>query len=238
MGLSGTSRHSREVPGARVIWVVLVAAGTGERLGADRPKAFVQLAGRPLLAESLGRLAGASRIDGIVIAAPAGWERETTELGSQLGEGKVVEVVTGGATRAESVARALAAVPEEARVVVVHDAARALVDEAVLGRVLAALDAGWDGAIPGMPVSDTVKRVEGDRVLETLDRGSLVAAQTPQAFLAAALRAAFATDRSSATDCASLVERAGGRVVVVDGDPRLLKVTTTDDLERVERWLR
>jgi 2-C-methyl-D-erythritol 4-phosphate cytidylyltransferase len=143
--------------------------------------------------------------------------------------------VTGGATRAESVRAALAEVPDDATVVLVHDAARPLLPEEVLERVLTALNAGWDGAVPGLPVSDTVKRVEGDRIVETLERDSLVAVQTPQAFLAGVFRRAL--EGGEGTDCAALVERAGGRVTWVQGDERLRKVTTKADLELVASWL-
>jgi 2-C-methyl-D-erythritol 4-phosphate cytidylyltransferase len=131
----------------------------------------------------------------------------------------------------------LAEVPEEAAVVLVHDAARPLLPEAVIERVLAPLSEGWDGVVPAVPLADTVKRVEGERVVETLQRDDLVAVQTPQAFLADTLRRAVDGDVSSATDCASLVEAQGGRVKVVAGDSRLLKITDADDLALVESWL-
>ena len=145
--------------------------------------------------------------------------------------------MTGGATRADSVRAAFEDVPEDALVVLVHDAARPLLDDAVVERVLAPLAEGFDGVIPALPIPDTVKRVDGDIVVETVERGDLVGAQTPQAFLAPALRRALAGDVPEATDCASLVERAGGRVAVAEGDPRLLKVTTTADLALVETLL-
>jgi 2-C-methyl-D-erythritol 4-phosphate cytidylyltransferase len=216
---------------------VLVAAGAGERLGIDRPKAFAVLAGRPLLAESLDRLDRCPWIDAIVVAAPPGWEEPSILLSEELAATKVVSCVTGGATRAESVRAALADVPEDALVVLVHDAARPLVDDAVVERVLGPLADGFDGAVPGLPITDTVKRVEHGAVAETVVREGLVRTQTPQAFLAPPFRRAYAGDLSGATDCASLVERTGGRVAVVDGDPRLLKVTTPDDLALVEALL-
>ena len=218
-------------------WAVLVAAGVGERLGLDRPKAFARLAGRPLLAESLDRLDRCPWVDAIVVAAPAGWEEPAILLSEELATGKVVACVTGGATRAESVRNALAEVGEEALVILVHDAARPLLTDEVVGRVLEPLAAGVDGVVPARPVADTLKRVEGDRVVETVPRHGLMGAQTPQAFLAPSLRDAFAGDVTGATDCASLVERAGGRVAIVEGDPRLLKVTTSEDLALVESWL-
>ena len=219
------------------VWAVLAAAGRGERLGSDRPKAFAGLGGRPLLAESLERLEGSEWIDFIVIAAPPDWEEPAILLAEELGAGKVSSVVTGGASRSESVREALAEVADDAAVVLVHDAARPLVPEAVIERVLAPLSEGWDGVVPALPLSDTVKRVEGGRVVETLPRGELVAVQTPQAFIASVLREALAGDVSEASDCASLVEARGGRVKVVEGDPSLLKVTSAEDLELVETRL-
>jgi 2-C-methyl-D-erythritol 4-phosphate cytidylyltransferase len=218
-------------------WAVLVAAGSGSRLGGEHPKAFVALGGRPLLAESLERLDLSDWIDAIVVAAPADWEEPTILLAEELVASKVASVVTGGATRAESVRNALAEVAADALVVIVHDAARPLVDDAVLERVLGGLAEGVDGVVPGMPVSDTVKRIERGVVAETVARDGLVTVQTPQAFLAERLRSAYAGDLTGATDCASLVERAGGRIGVVEGDARLLKVTTAADLALVERFL-
>jgi 2-C-methyl-D-erythritol 4-phosphate cytidylyltransferase len=218
-------------------WALIAAAGTGDRLGLDRPKAFASLGGRPLLAESLDRLDRCPWIDAAVVAAPPGWEEPAILLAEELAATKIVACVPGGATRAESVRAALAEVPDDALVVVVHDAARPLVTDEVVERVLAPLAEGHAGVVPVLPISDTVKRVEGGVVVETVDRIGLVGAQTPQAFLAPALRTALAGDISGATDCASLVERAGGRVAVVDGDPRLLKVTSQDDLALVESWL-
>lgn len=210
----------------------------GQRLGIDRPKAFAALAGRPLLAESLDRLDRCPWVDAIVVAAPPGWEEPAILLAEELAAVKVVACVPGGATRAESVRAALAEVPDEALVVLVHDAARPLLADEVVERVLGRLVEGYDGAVPVLPLADTVKRVEAGVVRETVSREGLVAAQTPQAFLLPALRRAFAGgDVAGATDCASLVERAGGRVAVVDGDPRLLKVTTRADLALVETLL-
>ena len=207
--------------------------GHGERLGGDRPKAFAALAGRPLLAESLERLDASEWVDAIVVAAPPGWEEPAILLAEELIASKVTSVVAGGETRAESVRNALAEASDEAIVVLVHDAARPLVDDAVIARVLGRLDGTVDGVVPGVAVQDTVKRVSGGVVAETLHRDGLVAVQTPQAFVAESLRAAFGSDLAGATDCASLVERRGGRVAVVEGDPRLAKVTTLADLERV-----
>lgn len=219
------------------VWAILVAAGAGRRLGADRPKAFAPLGGRPLLAESLERLEHSDWIDAIVVAAPPEWVEPAILLAEELVASKVTSVVTGGATRAESVRAALAEVAGDALVVLVHDAARPLLEDELIARVLVPLSEGWDGVVPGLSLSDTVKRVEGQRVIDTVDRTGLVAVQTPQAFRADVLRAAYDGDLAAATDCSSLVERRGGRITVVDGDPRLLKVTTKADLAIVESWL-
>jgi len=219
------------------VWAVLAAAGSGERLGADRPKAFARLGERVLLAESLERLDASDWVDAIVVAAPAGWEEPVILLAEELGCAKVGACVTGGATRAESVRAALEEVADDAAAILVHDAARPLVTDDVIGRVLAPLSEGWDGAVPALPLDDTVKRVRDGTVVETLDRSELVAIQTPQAFVASVLRDAFAGDVATASDCASLVERRGGRIHVVEGDPRLVKVTSRADLELVASWL-
>ena len=217
------------------VWAVIAAAGSGERLGLDRPKAFANLRDRPLLAESLERLEGSDWIDSIVVAAPPDWEEPVILLAEELGCGKVAEAVTGGTTRAASVAAAISVVPEDAAVALVHDAARPVLPDEVIERVLTALNEGWDGAIPVMSLTDTVKRVESDRVVETVEREGLAVAQTPQAFVAPVLRAALSDD--DATDCSALVEARGGRIKAVTGDPRLIKVTGPEDLETVERLL-
>jgi 2-C-methyl-D-erythritol 4-phosphate cytidylyltransferase len=218
------------------VWAVLVAAGRGERLGEDRPKAFVRLGELPLLAEPLRRLDESEWVDAVVLVAPPGWEEPAILLAEEIGASKVTACVTGGETRSDSVRVGVAEVPEDAAAILVHDAARPLLPDDLIGRLLAALADGFDGAVPALPLSDTVKRVAGELVVETLDRAELVAVQTPQAFVAAVLRACVESTRS-ATDCASLVEKAGGRVRIVEGDERLLKVTTRADLERVAAWL-
>lgn len=218
------------------VWAVLVAAGRGERLGDDRPKAFVRLGRLPLLAEPLRRLDTSPRVDAIVLVAPPGWEEPAILLAEEVGASKVGACVAGGASRADSVRAGVAEVPDEAAVILVHDAARPLVSDDVVERVLAALREGVDGAVPGLPVADTVKRVRAGIVTETLPRDELVAVQTPQAFVAAVLREAL-RGGGEGPDCASLVEAAGGRVAVVAGHERLLKVTTSADLDRLAAWL-
>jgi 2-C-methyl-D-erythritol 4-phosphate cytidylyltransferase len=220
------------------VWAVLVAAGRGDRLGVDRPKAFARMGERVLLAEPLERLEGSDWVDAIVLVAPEGWEEPAILLAEELGCGKVTACVAGGSTRAESVRIGVGEVPADAAVVLVHDAARPLLEESVVERVLAALGEGYDGAIPGLPIADTVKRLSGADVVETVPRENLVAVQTPQAFVASVLRAALDGDVGAASDCASLVEARGGRVKVVEGDRRLLKVTEPADLELVASWLR
>ncbi len=158
----------------------------------------------------------------MVVVLPPGQAGGWTDTGATA--------VDGGATRAESVRAGLAAVPADAAVIVVHDAARPLADAALYGRVVAAVRAGAEGAVPAVPVSDTLKRVEGDRITATVARAGLWAVQTPQAFAAGALRAAHAGG-DDATDDAALVEARGGRVVVVPGTARNLKITVSDDVE-------
>ncbi len=222
------------------VWAILVAAGRGERLGLDRPKAFANLGEEPLLAEPLRRLDASPWVDAIVLVAPPGWEEPAILLAEEEGCGKVRACVTGGEERSDSVRAGLAEVPDDALVILVHDAARPLVTDEIVERLLAPLSEGWDGAVPGMPVGDTLKRVGGDGGVEkTVSREGLWAVQTPQAFAADTFRRAFSPSNTvlQATDCAGHVEAAGGRVKVVEGDPRLLKVTTADDLDRIASWL-
>jgi len=202
---------------------IVPAGGSGERLGADRPKAFVVCAGRPLIEWSLDVL---DRLcDRVVVAAPPDWVRPGW--------------VEGGPSRSASVRNALAAAPD-ARTVVVHDAARPLVTAQLVQACLDAL-VGVDGAIAAAPVTDTVKESYPDgTVLRTLDRSRLWAVQTPQVFRGESLRRALDVDDAvlaGATDDASLVEAAGGSVRLVEAPPGNLKVTTTDDLARAEAAL-
>lgn len=212
---------------------VLAAAGSGERLGRGGPKALVELAGRPLLEWSLEPLAAVC--DSVVVALPAGVEHAFP------GEGSVT-AVAGGASRSESVLRAARTAPDAA-VFVVHDAARPLVTRDLVERCVEGLEPDWDGAVAAAPVSDTVKEAAaGDlRVLSTLDRSTLWAVQTPQAFRARAFLDALegaGPDRlAAATDDASLVEAAGGRVRLVEAPPENLKVTRAGDIATAEAVL-
>jgi len=222
------------------VWAILVAAGRGERLGLDRPKAFAKLGDEPLLAEPLRRLEACSWVDAIVLVAPPGWEEPAILIAEEEGCGKVRACVPGGEERSDSVRAGLAEVADDAVVILVHDAARPLIHDAVVERVLAPLSEGWDGAVPGLAVGDTLKRVGSDGgVEETVARDGLWAVQTPQAFAADTFRRAFSPSNTlvQATDCAGHVEAMGGRVKVVEGDPRLLKVTTLADLDRIAAWL-
>jgi 2-C-methyl-D-erythritol 4-phosphate cytidylyltransferase len=219
------------------VWAVLVAAGRGERLGGDRPKAFVRLGDLPLLAEPLRRVDESEWVDSIVVVAPPEWEEPAILLAEEIGASKAVACVTGGETRTASVRAGVGEVPEDVAVIVVHDAARPVLPEEMVPRLLEALGAGFDGVVPALALSDTVKRVARGVVVETLDREGLVSVQTPQAFVAPVLREALSGDISTASDCSSLVEARGGRVKVVEGDRRLLKVTDADDLALVESWL-
>ena len=190
-----------------------------------------------MLAHSLKMLDDHPAVDGIVLVVPEGWEEPATLLADDLVAGKVAAAVTGGSTRAGSVAAGLAAVPDDADLIVVHDAARPFATPELVSRVLEALGHA-SGAVPGVPLTDTVKRVSAGLVVETPDRSALVAVQTPQGFRADALRRAYAQPAqvlAAATDCASLVEATGGRVAVVEGDPANLKVTTSDDLAEARR---
>ena len=202
---------------------IVPAGGSGERLGADRPKAFVVCAGRPLIDWSLEVLEAVC--DRVVVAAPPDWLRDGW--------------VEGGPSRSQSVGNALAAAPD-ARTVVVHDAARPLVTRELVEECVGAL-LGVDGAIAAAPVTDTVKEAYPDgTVLRTLDRSRLWAVQTPQVFRAEALRRALDVDDetlAAATDDASLVEAAGGTIRLVEAPPGNFKVTTEGDLARAEAAL-
>ncbi|MGI9658131.1 MAG: 2-C-methyl-D-erythritol 4-phosphate cytidylyltransferase [Gaiellaceae bacterium] len=221
------------------VWAILVAAGRGERLAADRPKAFVAFNGRPLLAESLSRLDSSEYIDNVVVVAPIGWEEPAILCAEEESASKVVACVCGGDTRADSVRAGVAEISEDAGVILIHDAARPLVTDEVVSRVLGALEEdGIDGAVPGLAIPDTIKQTADGLVERTIPRDGLFAVQTPQGFRAEVFRRALAESGDSPTDCAGLVEAAGGRVRVVAGDRCLTKVTTPADLAFVEELAR
>lgn len=209
---------------------IVVAGGSGQRFG--RAKQFDLLAGRRILDWSIA--AASSVADELVVVVPA--EAVVSETAGEVAQLHRALVVAGGATRSASVRAGLGAVSARASVVVVHDAARPLASPALFRAVVAAISEGADGAIPGVPVRDTLKRSVSGVVVATVDREGLVGAQTPQAFRAEVLRAAHA-EEPDATDDAGLVEAAGGRVVVVPGEARNLKLTSPDDLPLLEALL-
>jgi 2-C-methyl-D-erythritol 4-phosphate cytidylyltransferase len=223
-------------PGAAT--AVLLAAGSGRRLGGDEPKAFLWIGGRPLVALSSSAAAVSPVIGSLVVAVPAGMEERATEV--LAGIDLPVRVVTGGETRHESVALALDAVPDGVSVVVCHDAARPFAPPDLFSAVVEAVDEHVDGAIPVVPIADTVKRVLAGRIVGTESREGLALAQTPQAFRLEALREAHerASEASVAfTDDAGVLEWAGYRVAAVQGDPRNFKITTLLDLARAQARL-
>lgn len=211
---------------------IVPAAGSGQRLGAGIPKALVELAGRPILAHAVAGLVAEPRIGWVVLCAPAGLEARVDEVGRRAAVGSSAHLVTvtGGASRAESVARGLAAVPDDVRVVLVHDAARCLVPTSVVADVIDAVLAGAAAVVPGLPVVDTIREVDPSGASRTLDRSTLRAVQTPQGFSVGALRRAHAAGDPGATDDAGMVEALGLQVAIVPGHPRAFKVTTDLDL--------
>ena len=222
------------------VGVVVVAAGSGSRLGADVPKAFVRLGGRPLLAYAVATVSRLPHLRSLVVVAPAE-HADPSDAGDPLWDGVDLpvgtSVVAGGAERTDSVAAGLAAVDDGCDVVLVHDAARCLTPLDVFERVVDAVRAGAAGAVPGLALVDTVKTVDATgRITGTPDRAALRAVQTPQGFRREVLLTAYRSGLK-ATDDAALVEGCGDHVVVVDGDPLAFKVTTPEDLDRAERLL-
>lgn len=201
------------------MWTIVVGGGSGRRFG--RAKQYELLGGRRVIDHA--RAVAESCSEGVVVVVPP------DDAGRE-------GAVAGGATRSESVRAGLAAVPDEATVICVHDAARPLATPALFERVIAAVADGADAAVPGVAVTDTIKEVRDGVVQATPDRSTLVAVQTPQAFRASALREAHRCG-TSATDDAALVETAGGRVVVVDGEPHNRKITDPGDLDWARRHL-
>jgi 2-C-methyl-D-erythritol 4-phosphate cytidylyltransferase len=195
------------------VWGIIVAAGTGSRYGS--PKQYEVLRGRRVL--DWARQAASRSCEGVVMVVP--------EDRIALREPGAHRVVVGGATRSASVRAGLHAVPDDAEIIVVHDGARPLASPEIFGRVIHAVRHGADGAVPGVPVNDTIRSRDGG----TVDRSRLVAVQTPQAFRANVLRRAHEGE-PDASDDASLVEAVGGVIVVVDGEHRNLKITTPIDL--------
>lgn len=198
-------------------WAIVVAGGTGTRFGG--PKQFAELEGRPILAWSLD--AARRACVGVIAVLPEG------EIGAVQWDADAV--VPGGPTRSDSVRHGLAAVPESAEVIVVHDAARPLATAELWKAVISEVTAGADGAVPARTVTDTIRQRAADGGSVTLDRSKLIAVQTPQAFRAAIFRQAH-NRGGDATDDSALVEAIGGRIVLVEGSADNLKVTTPSDL--------
>ena len=220
------------------VWSVVVAGGSGQRFGTL--KQFALLADRTVVEWAVAACRASS--SGVVLVLPPGAAAGPGDRDSDRDRDRdygADVVVAGGATRTESVRHGVAAVPETAEVIVVHDAARPLASEALFRAVIAAVTTGGaGGAVPGLPLSDTIKVVDGSqRVTATLDRAALVAVQTPQAFDAALLRRAH-SEGAEATDDAALVEALGATVRVVPGEPHNLKITTPADLDTAEHLLR
>ncbi len=220
-----------------MVHAVIVAAGSGTRLGADIPKALVPLAGAPLVAWSVRAFAGCA---GVVVTAPPGYE---TDIADALDDAPVpVWVIPGGATRQRSVAAGLAHVPADATRILVHDAARPLVTPQIVAAIADAL-ADVDGAIAASPLADTLKRAgDGDLIAATIDRAGLWRAETPQGFRADVIRRVFAEadddTLDTATDCASMAEAAGVPVRLVASPTPNPKVTTPADAVIVAALLR
>jgi 2-C-methyl-D-erythritol 4-phosphate cytidylyltransferase len=245
---------------------IIVAAGSGSRLGADVPKAFVALAGEPLLAHAVRNVVASGAVDLVVVVAPHDWvdRAEKVAADATAGAPASITVVAGGATRQDSVAAGLDTLPDDVGVVLVHDAARCLAPPSLVARVAGAVHAGHQGVVPGLPVEDTIKQVAAnvgrpEDVTGTVDRTELRIAQTPQGFDRATLVMAHETARADdARLLAPLVERFGAQasaaalaplhtddaemvehvadVVVVPGDPLAFKITRAEDLAYAE-WL-
>jgi 2-C-methyl-D-erythritol 4-phosphate cytidylyltransferase len=220
------------------VTAIVLAAGTGQRVGSDIPKQFLPLRGRPMIQLCLDVFQDSPAVDAIVVALPAGDTSSHPELD---GFDKVVARVPGGDTRQASLKQALEHLPQGARTVLVHDAARPLLEGDLVEDLLAALEEDCDGAIPAIPLEDTIKKVSGDRLVEQeLDRSGIWRVQTPQVFRRAALEDSVGQAIASgleATDCSKMLTSAGYRVKVVDGDPLNFKVTRAADLWLAEQVL-
>jgi 2-C-methyl-D-erythritol 4-phosphate cytidylyltransferase len=218
---------------------IVPAAGRGVRLGPGDPKALRTVAGQPLLVHAVRGLWHSGQVDLVVVAAPPGQASAVHDLLSAAVEDLAVTVVEGGASRQQSVALALAALPAEPDVVLVHDAARAFTPSDVTRRVVQAVRAGAAAVVPVVPVADTVKQVsDGGTVERTVDRSRLRAVQTPQGFRRDVLERAHAGATAEATDDAALAESLGEPVTVVAGSEEAFKVTRPLDLLTAEALLR
>ena len=217
---------------------VLLAGGSGERIGGEVPKQFLDLAGRPMIAHALAAFERSPDVGAVVVVLPLEPPPLTVNA---LWTPKVVSVTTGGATRQASLSEGLICLPDETDVVLVHDAARPLVQPALISRVLGGIDDEHDGAVPGIPVDDALKEVTSDGlVVGRRARAGLWRAQTPQGFRREALEDALARADAQGLvceDCAEMAVRAGYRVRIVAGDPANLKATRREDLALLEALL-
>ncbi|MBT2501797.1 2-C-methyl-D-erythritol 4-phosphate cytidylyltransferase [Curtobacterium sp. ISL-83] len=220
--------------------VVVVAAGSGTRLGLGTAKAFVPVAGELVLARALAPLFALSTPTLVVVVAPASHLDACRDVVASVAGAAVAytAVVAGGADRHGSVQAGLDVLPDSVDTVLVHDAARCLTPSSQFERVFTAVSASGGGVVPALPVTDTVKRVDGDHVVETVDRSALVGVQTPQGFPLAALRDAYRRSARPETDDAGVFQAAGGTVLVVPGDADAFKITTPWDLGRAESIVR
>jgi 2-C-methyl-D-erythritol 4-phosphate cytidylyltransferase len=217
-----------------VVDAIIVAAGSGVRLGADAPKAFVLLSGKPMFVHSLLQFAAHSSVSRIIVVVPAAMIREAKRIVEGLSFDKEIMVIAGGKHRWQSVKNGVHA--SSAEWVMIHDAARPFVSAGVIDTVLS-LDKKFDAIISATPEVDTVRRFSGDRALETIDRNELVRVQTPQMFKREALLSAFEHAVSLSTpptDEAMLMEAAGVEVGIAWGDPLNFKITTKEDLALAE----
>lgn len=226
------------MPAAPYVTAVLLAAGSGHRVGTTTAKQFLHLAGESMLARSLRVLDGCIGIDAIVVALPTDSTTWPVEIDAFT---KVVAKIEGGPTRQASLGRALDRIPDDTTVVLVHDAARPMLTPLLVGSVLGALDNDCDGVVPAIPLEDTIKKVsEGMYVSESVSREGVWRVQTPQAFDCAVLLKGLAkavVAQVDATDCSQLLTRAGYRVRVVPGDPQNFKITQPGDLALAEAIL-
>jgi 2-C-methyl-D-erythritol 4-phosphate cytidylyltransferase len=209
--------------------LVIVAGGSGQRLGAAVPKALVEVAGRSLIEHCVDTARTCPQIDHTVVVAPAG---HIDAVRAVVGE--AAEVVAGGTSRDESVRNGLDALGAQVRWVLIHDAARPFAPRTVFEDVLAALASGAEAVVPGLPVADTIKTVVDGHVGRTIPRHDLIAVQTPQGFALEALRVAHRMQSGEVTDDAQLMEQAGAPISVVAGSPLAFKITTGFDLAVAE----
>jgi len=223
---------------AKNVAVVLLAAGRGERLGAGVPKGFAKIDGLSLIEHALERVKAVAGLSKLVVTAPHGLEAEVAALVHATVDPEVGFVITGGATRQQSIGLALAKLGEfdslrayDDAVVLVHDVARTFAPTSLFDRVAAEAQRSTDGIVPVLPVADTIKQVEGEWITATLDRDTMRRSQTPQGFKLAALSAVYAGAEAEYTDDAALWQASGGRVRAIDGDPAAYKITHPEDLD-------